>query len=294
VSNFVSNVELWLATWSAFPSFYLGVALCLGLVVGSFLNVLIYRLPKILEQTFRNECCDFLEQEKSREETISLSFPPSSCPQCRQKIKPWHNVPVLSYLLLKGKCAHCKQPISARYPIIETITGVLTCATLWLLGLNAASVVAILLLWALIVLTVIDIDTQYLPDNLTLPLLWGGLIANYHQLYTSLASALWGAIVGYISLWSVYWLFRLITKKEGMGYGDFKLLAALGAWLGISMLPVIILLSSFVGSVIGIGMIVILGRDKNIPIPFGPYLAIAGWIAFLWGDQIIVAYLHYL
>ena len=290
----MSNVEAWLATWSVFPGLYLTVALCLGLVVGSFLNVVIYRLPKMLEQTFRYDCCDFLQQEQPKEKRISLSFPPSSCPHCQQKIKPWHNIPVLSYLLLKGQCAHCKKSISVRYPIVEATTGLLTFLTLLLLGLNAASVIALLLLWVLIALTVIDIDTQYLPDNLTLPLLWGGLIANYFGLYTSLDNALWGAIFGYLSLWSVYWLFKLITKKEGMGYGDFKLLAALGAWLGAGMLPLIILLSSFVGAVIGIAMIVILGRDKNIPIPFGPYLAIAGWIAFLWGDQIISTYLRYL
>ena len=290
----VAELDAWLATWNTLPSVYLIVALVVGLIVGSFLNVVIYRLPKMLEQAFRNDCCDFLGQEKSKEKTISLSLPPSGCPHCQQKIKPWHNVPVISYILLKGKCAYCRKAISVRYPIIETATGVLTCATLWLLGLNTPSLAAVLLLWTLIALTVIDIDTQYLPDNLTLPLLWGGLIANYYGFYTSLESALWGVIFGYLSLWSVYWLFKLITKKEGMGYGDFKLLAALGAWLGAEMLPLIILLSSFVGAIIGITMIIVFGRDKNIPIPFGPYLAVAGWIAFLWGEDIVSLYMRYI
>ena len=290
----MTELDAWLAAWNALPSVYLIMALVVGLIVGSFLNVVIYRLPKMLEQTFHNDCCDFLGQEKSKQKTISLSFPASGCPHCRQKIKPWHNVPVISYILLKGKCAYCRKAISARYPIVETATGVLTCTTLWLLGLNAASLAAVLLLWTLIALTVIDIDTQYLPDNLTLPLLWGGLIANYYGFYTSLGSALWGAIFGYLSLWSIYWLFKLITKKEGMGYGDFKLLAALGAWLGVEMLPLIILLSSFVGAVIGMTMIAVFGRDKNIPIPFGPYLAIAGWIVFLWGENIVSLYMRYI
>jgi len=292
----VSHFALSLETWSAFPGFYISIAVCLGLVVGSFLNVVIHRLPTMLEQALRNECCDLLRQQKLEEEaiSISLSCPPSSCPQCQQRIQPWHNIPILSYLVLRGKCHYCEQPISARYPIIEAVTGALTGATLWLLGLSPASVIAILLLWTLIALAVIDIDTYYLPDNLTLPLLWCGLIANYYELYTSLASALWGAIMGYLSLWSIYWLFKLIAKKEGMGYGDFKLLAALGAWLGVDMLPIVILFSSFVGAVVGIGMMVILGRDKNVPIPFGPYLAIAGWITFLWGDSIVSMYLNYL
>ena len=290
----MAKLDVWLATWNTLPSVYLVMALVVGLIVGSFLNVVIYRLPKILEQTFRNDCCDFLGQTKSKEKIISLSFPPSGCPHCQKKIKPWHNVPVISYILLKGQCAYCRKAISARYPIIEIATGVLTCTTLWLFELNVASLAAVLLLWTLIALTVIDIDTQYLPDNLTLPLLWGGLITNYYGFYTSLGSALWGAIFGYLSLWSVYWLFKLITKKEGMGYGDFKLLAALGAWLGVEMLPLIILLSSFVGAIIGITMIVVFGRDKNIPIPFGPYLAIAGWITFLWGENIVSLSVRYI
>lgn len=292
------------------PLFYYPLTLLLGLLVGSFLNVVILRTPQIMEQEFRSECCTFLEIDevgtKNKTATdndaisppisppLSLSKPNSTCPQCKTPIKPWHNIPVLSYLYLKGKCAACRTPISLRYPLIELGTGLLTVLTITLLGLNASSVVALLLLWSLIALTMIDIDTQLLPDNITLPLIWLGLITNYFGLYTDLASALWGAVFGYLSLWGVFWLFKIITGKEGMGYGDFKLLAALGAWMGWQFLPLIILLSSFVGAAIGIAGIIVLGRDKNIPIPFGPYLAIAGWIAFLWGNQLIDYYFQFL
>lgn len=289
---------------SRLPFFYYPFIFIISLLVGSFLNVVILRTPKILEQSYKEECIEILELEElvkkndnssqkiNTQEKISLSYPPSTCPKCNTKIKPWHNIPVISYFfLLKGKCNNCNNPISIRYPTIEFITALLSVLTIYLLGFTGAGLLALLLLWTLISLTMIDIDTYLLPDNLTLPLLWLGLIVNSFGVFTDLESALWGAIVGYSSLWSVFWLFKIATGKEGMGYGDFKLLAALGAWMGWQFIPLIIILSSFVGALIGIAGILVLGRDKNIPIPFGPYLAIAGLIAFLWGDQLINYYL---
>lgn len=282
---------------SQYPFVYFPFIIFLGLCVGSFLNVVVFRTPKIMEQEFRKECCDFLDikeesdQKKNEQTFISLSKPHSTCPHCKTKIKPYHNIPVVSYLLLRGRCASCKAAISKRYPLVEFVTGLLTVLTIVLLGFTPEGLTALLLLWFLIALTLIDADTQLLPDHLTLPLLWLGLIANSFELYTNLHDAVWGAIAGYLALWSVYWLFKLLTGKEGMGFGDFKLLAALGAWMGWQFLPLIILLSSFVGAVIGITGIIIFGRNKNVPIPFGPYLAIAGWIALLFGQQIIDFYL---
>jgi leader peptidase (prepilin peptidase)/N-methyltransferase len=293
----LTDLEATLAALSAIPWLYYPFVLFIGLIVGSFLNVVIFRTPKIMEQEFRQECCEFLavkETTSNADEPLSLSKPNSTCPKCKTPIKPWHNIPVISYLCLKGQCASCKNPISLRYPILELLTGLCSVLIIAVLGLHLPALVALLLLWALIALTMIDIDTQLLPDTITLPLLWLGLIVNSFGLYTNLSDALWGAVFGYLSLWSVFWLFKLVTGKEGMGYGDFKLLAALGAWMGWQFLPLIILLSSMVGAVIGIAGIIILGRDKNIPIPFGPYLAIAGLIAFLWGDAIINAYFAYL
>lgn len=271
---------------------YTGTVL-FGLTLGSFFNVVILRLPKIMQASWHEQCCELLEQpDNPPKEPFGLAFPASHCPKCKADIKPWHNIPVISYVLLKGRCANCKVRISPRYPIIEAVTALLSLAIVAMFGLTAATGPLLVLTWALLVLTVIDIDTQLLPDNITLPLVWLGLIVNYFGLITDLHSALWGAIFGYLALWSVFWAFKLITGKEGMGYGDFKLLAALGAWMGWQMLPLIIILSSLVGAVIGIGMIIALGRDKNIPIPFGPYLAIAGWIALLWGEQIVQRYLQ--
>jgi leader peptidase (prepilin peptidase)/N-methyltransferase len=273
------------------PFFLFTSALILGLVVGSFLNVVIYRLPKMLEHEWKHQCSVMLEQEPDEEEKITLSKPNSTCPNCGHAIKPWENIPVISYLFLKGKCSACKTGISMRYPIVELVTGFLTAAVTYKFGANYTALACILLTWSLITLTMIDFDTQLLPDNITLPLLWLGLIANYFGLITDFSSAFWGAIAGYLVLWVVYWTFKLLTGKEGMGYGDFKLLGALGAWLGWQMLPIVILLSSAVGAVIGILMIVVRGRDRNIPIPFGPYLAIAGWIALIYGPQIQSAWL---
>lgn len=269
------------------------IALILGLVIGSFLNVVILRLPKMLAASWKADCCDLLELDTGETaSSFNLIFPSSHCPECQHKIRAWENIPLISYLLLRGRCSSCKTAISWRYPLVELVTGLLTAYLIFHFGASEQGLLALLFLWALIALTVIDIDTQLLPDNITLPLLWLGLLINSLGVFVPLSDAVYGAMAGYLSLWSVYWLFKLLTGKEGMGYGDFKLLAALGAWMGWQSLPLIILLSSFVGAVIGIAGILIQGRDKNIPIPFGPYLAIAGLITLLWGQQLTQYYLQ--
>jgi len=254
-------------------------ALTIGLLVGSFLNVVIYRLPKMMEADWQQQCRDFLStnsdiktlpEADNTKPHFNLMVPASRCPHCGHKIKPWENIPVISYLCLGGKCSSCKAPISLRYPSIELVTGILSVAVIYVFGATLSGLLALVLTWCLIALTMIDIDTYLLPDDITLPLLWIGLIANSAGTFTQLSSALWGAVAGYLSLWSVYHLFKLITGKEGMGYGDFKLLAALGAWMGWQMLPQIILLSSLVGAVIGIAMMIILGRDKTFPFLLAP------------------------
>jgi len=273
---------------------FLFLVFILGLAIGSFLNVVIYRLPVILEQGWKAECAELNgETSASPELKLTLSSPASNCPQCGHKIRFWENIPVLSYILLRGRCSACQSSISIRYPIIELITGVLSVIIAWHFGWSMMTVGALLLTWTLIALSMIDFDHQLLPDNITLPVLWLGLIFNLAGVYTNLGSAVIGAVAGYLSLWSVFWLFKILTGKEGMGYGDFKLLALFGAWLGWQYLPQIILLSSIVGAIVGIGMIIIRGRDKNIPIPFGPYLAIAGWISLLYGERINQAYLQF-
>ena len=264
----------------------------LGLVVGSFLNVVIYRLPLMMESRWRRDCCELLEVAQEKQETpLNLATPNSHCPICKSAIKPWQNIPVISYLLLRGKCGSCGAHIALRYPIMEFITGLMTLALACFIAPSWALFGAVLFTWALITLTMIDIDHQLLPDDITLPLLWLGLLFNVGDTYVSLQEAVLGAMAGYLALWSIYWIFKLLTGKEGMGYGDFKLLAALGAWLGWQALPVIILLSSLVGAVCGIALMSIKRRGREIPIPFGPYLAMAGWIALLWGDELIARYL---
>lgn len=269
--------------------------LCLGLVVGSFLNVVIYRLPLIMEARWRRDCTEMLQLEQQAptapEASFNLAFPHSHCPHCKAPIKPWHNIPVLSYGLLNGKCSSCAAKISPRYPVLELVTGLMTLALVWHFDISLALLGALLFTWSLIALTMIDIDHQLLPDDITLPLLWLGLLFNVSTTYVSLTDAVIGAIAGYLSLWSIYWVFKLITGKEGMGYGDFKLLAALGAWLGWQALPMIILLSSLVGACCGIALMMIKRRGKEVPMPFGPYLAMAGWIVLLWGDSIMSHYL---
>lgn len=267
--------------------------LSLGLVVGSFMNVVIYRLPLMMESGWRHECALLLEVEPEvASETLNLATPNSHCPHCKAPVKPWQNIPLLSYVALRGKCAHCHAGISLRYPIVELVTGLVSLFLAIQLGATAAMVGAVLFTWALITLTLIDFDHQLLPDNITLPLLWAGLLFNVGGTYVPLQDAVIGAVAGYLSLWSVYWLFKLLTGKEGMGYGDFKLLAALGAWLGWQALPMIILLSSLVGAIVGIALMVVKGRGKEVPIPFGPYLAMAGWLAMIWGERITEGYLQ--
>jgi leader peptidase (prepilin peptidase)/N-methyltransferase len=263
-----------------------------GLVVGSFLNVVIHRVPLQMQSVWRRESRDFLGMPPEGESPrLNLAFPASHCPHCREPIKPWHNVPVLSYLLLRGKCHHCKAPISIQYPLVELATALLATLAIGHFGLTAEGALAVLFSLALIVLTGIDFHHQLLPDIITLPLLWLGLLANSQGLFTDLNSAVIGAVAGYLVLWLVFWGFKLLTGKEGMGHGDFKLLAALGAWLGWQLLPLIVLLSSAVGAVIGVAAIAIVGRDRQIPMAFGPYLAIAGWIAMFWGEALVDAYL---
>lgn len=266
--------------------------LCLGLLVGSFLNVVIYRLPIMMESRWRRDCCELLELDtEKQEEPLNLATPNSHCPRCKAAIKPWQNIPVLSYLFLGGKCSVCAQPISLRYPLLELTTGLMTMTLAWYFSFSPALLGAVIFTWCLIPLTVIDIDHQLLPDDLTFPLLWLGLLFNLNASYVSLPEAVIGAMAGYLVLWSVYQVFKLVTGKEGMGYGDFKLLAALGAWMGWQALPLIILLSSLVGAIIGISLMIIKRRNKDTPLPFGPYLAMAGWITLLWGDNIMARYL---
>jgi leader peptidase (prepilin peptidase)/N-methyltransferase len=272
-----------------------------GLVVGSFLNVVIHRLPKMLERDWDAQATELLEQKDMGEAAAKLRtttarynlvVPGSACPHCGHVIRAWENIPILSYAFLRGRCAGCKARISPRYPIIEAISGLLAAYIGWHFGFTLAMAGALVFAWALVALTAIDIDTQLLPDDITLPLLWLGLLVNLDGAFVPLQSAVVGAVAGYLSLWSVYWLFRLATGKEGMGYGDFKLLAAIGAWLGWKMLPAVILLSSLVGAVVGIAMIAFARLGRNTPIPFGPYLAAAGLIALFWGPEINRTYLR--
>lgn len=274
--------------------FYLLTIGLVSLCVGSFLNVVIYRIPKMMQREWRSECRLLLADElKSADkatavtEVFNLIKPNSTCPKCKTAIKPWQNIPVISWLLLKGKCASCQNPISVRYPIIEMLTALLSLVVAINLGASDLALLYIVITWVLIALTFIDIDHMLLPDQLTLPLVWLALIASVLGITTvTPEEAIIGAACGYLSLWSVFWLFKLITGKEGMGYGDFKLLAVFGALLGWQSLLTIILLSSVVGAVIGIILLSIQGKDKATPIPFGPYLAIAGWVTLLWGEQI--------
>jgi leader peptidase (prepilin peptidase)/N-methyltransferase len=275
------------------PIFYILIISLLGLIVGSFLNVVIHRLPKIMDRDWRSQCLAFLEMEEElkSQENYSLSQPPSHCPKCKHPISPFENIPLFSFLLQRGKCRHCGEPISWRYPIIELTSAILSGIIAYHFGMSSATIFALLLTWALIALTVIDLDHQLLPDSITLPLLWLGLLLSTQGIFVDMHASIIGASIGYLSLWSIYWLFKLLTGKEGMGYGDFKLLALFGAWLGWQSLPLIILLSAGVGAVVGISLIIFKNHQRQQPIPFGPYLASAGWIAMLWGDQITKAYL---
>jgi leader peptidase (prepilin peptidase)/N-methyltransferase len=280
------------------PVFFIGFVFVVSLMVGSFLNVVIYRLPLMMERSWNAEIAEYAASQNQAVPEVGSSIAPvfnlvkpdSSCPKCQHKIRAWENIPLISWLLLKGKCSQCKHPISVRYPLVELTTGLLSSWVAWHFGFGLAGFAVVVATWLLIAMTFIDLDTMLLPDQLTLSLLWLGLLLSIGSPLVSSQDALIGAAVGYLSLWSLYWAFKLITGKEGMGYGDFKLLAAIGAWVGWQHLPVVILLSSFVGAIVGVTLLTIQGKDKSQPIPFGPYLAAAGWLTLLYGDWIVQQY----
>jgi leader peptidase (prepilin peptidase)/N-methyltransferase len=291
--------------YSSSPALFAGSVFLLGLVVGSFLNVVIYRLPIMLEREWQSQAAEVLITSTATTnipaptERFTLSTPRSACPACKSPIKAWHNIPVVSWLALRGRCASCKTKISARYPVVELATAVLSAWVAYHFGFGAPAACALIITWTLIALTGIDIDHQLLPDNMTLPLMWAGLVAAVAigpmagaALPVSPKEAIIGAAAGYLSLWLVFHAFKLVTGKEGMGYGDFKLFAALGAWLGWKVLPLVIILSAATGAVLGILMIVFRGRDRAAPMPFGPYLAAAGWLAMMYGDSLVNGYLR--
>jgi leader peptidase (prepilin peptidase)/N-methyltransferase len=268
-------------------------AAAFGLVVGSFLNVVIYRLPIMLQRSWAQECAEQAGHETiEAHNAFNLLVPASSCPHCGHRISALENIPLLSYLFLKGRCAACRTPIPPRYPLVELVSAILSVIVVLHFGYSVQCVPALLFTWALIPLFLIDFDHQLLPDSITLPLLWAGLLLSVSGVFTDSTASIIGAATGYLSLWGIYHLFRLVTGKDGMGYGDFKLLGAIGAWTGWQVLPVVILLSSVVGAVIGIGLILFKGRDHNLPMPFGPFLAAAGWLTLLWGHDIIGLYLR--
>ncbi|GAA0790387.1 MULTISPECIES: prepilin peptidase [Pseudomonadati] len=305
MSEFIST---FITTMSQYPWLFVAISFIFAATIGSFLNVVIHRLPVMMKREWQSECNYYLNEyhpdivkqvgEKRLAKPIdafpekyNLMVPGSACPKCKTDIKPWHNLPVLGWLMLKGQCASCHTKISARYPIVELTTGLLVATLAFYFGPTTQFIFASILTFFLVALTGIDLDEMLLPDQLTLPLLWLGLIINLQGVFASPTDALIGAVAGYLSLWSVFWLFKLATGKEGMGYGDFKLMAVFGAWLGWQMLPMIILLSSLVGAIIGIAMIATKKLHAGKPIPFGPYIAVAGWIALIWGQEIINWYL---
>ena len=262
-----------------------------GLLIGSFLNVVILRFPLQLNAGWRRDSRDFLGLEPEPSAPLTLSKPNSRCPSCRVPIRPRHNIPLISYIFLRGRCNACAESIAPQYPFVELLSALLATFFVYHFGLSAVTVYGLILSYTLVVLTGIDLQEKLLPDQITLPLLWIGLFANLSGTFVPLTDAVVGAIAGYLSLWTVFWIFKLLTGKEGMGYGDFKLLAALGAWLGWQMLPMVILLSTAAGAAIGIAGIIFAGRSRENTIAFGPFMAVAGWIAFVWGDNILLAYL---
>lgn len=277
------------------PAAFHASVFVLGLVIGSFLNVVIHRLPRRMEQEWRRDCCALLELPPPQApEAPGIVRPPSRCPRCGHRITALENVPVLSWLLLRGRCSACREPISARYPAVELLTGVLSVVVSLKFGFSPQTVAALLLTWSLVTLSGIDLDTRYLYDDITLPLLWLGLLVNAFMLFTGVIPALFGAMAGYLVLWLVYHVFRLLTGKEGMGHGDFKLLAALGAWNGIQLLPFMLVTASLVGTIVAVTMMCLGRWGRGHQIPFGPYLAAAGWIALLWGREATTAYLSWI
>ncbi len=288
VSNLIELFQL-------YPAFYLGTIFILGLLIGSFLNVVIFRLPVMMESDWQQQCCELLDiddPEYKEEVDFNLISPRSRCPSCEHQISAMENIPVISYLFLRGKCSNCGIKISIRYPLIELASAITVTIVAFYFGVSLQALFAICLTWALIALSMIDFDHQLLPDDITLPFLWLGIIINLFGIYTDIESSIIGAIFGYGSLWLVYISFKLVTGKEGMGHGDFKLLAVLGAWFGWQSLPLIIILSSVVGASIGILLMIFKSYNRTTAIPFGPYLAIAGWISMLWGPYIMSAYLN--
>jgi leader peptidase (prepilin peptidase)/N-methyltransferase len=279
-------------SFQAFPALFVAAVTVMSLAIGSFLNVVIHRLPKMLERQWRDELSELNGQEVAAGPRYNLMVPRSACPACGHAIGALENVPLISYLALRGKCAGCKARISPRYPLVEALTGALSGYIAWRYGFTWQTLALLVFVWSMIALAFIDLDTFYLPDDITLPLVWAGLLANMGGLFVDLQSAVIGAIAGYLALWIVFWGYKLATGKDGMGYGDFKLLAAIGAWLGWKMLPVVILLSSLVGAIVGISLIVFARHGRNVPIPFGPYLVLGGLIALFWGDQLLHYYLQ--
>jgi len=279
-------------SFQAFPALFVTAVTVMSLAIGSFLNVVIHRLPKMLERQWRDELSELNGQEVAAGPRYNLMVPRSACPACGHAIGALENVPLISYLALRGKCAGCKARISPRYPLVEALTGVLSGYIAWRYGFTWQTLALLVFVWSMIALAFIDLDTFYLPDDITLPLVWAGLLANMGGLFVDLQSAVIGAIAGYLALWIVFWGYKVATGKDGMGYGDFKLLAAIGAWLGWKMLPVVILLSSLVGAIVGISLIVFARHGRNVPIPFGPYLVLGGLIALFWGDQLLHYYLQ--
>ena len=272
------------------PVFFVSCTTILGLMVGSFLNVVIYRLPEMMRRNWLQQCAELQGEAIQALPEFNLLTPRSTCIHCGHKITAWENIPIISYLFLRGRCSQCHARISQRYPMVEAATAIISGFVAWHFGYGFVALAALIFVWSLIALAVIDLDTQLLPDDITLPLLWIGLLVNINHGFTDIQSAVIGAIAGYLSLWSIYWCFKLITGKEGMGYGDFKLLAAIGAWLGWSKLPLVILSSSLVGALVGIGLILAAKLNKSIPIPFGPYLVGGALIALFWGEQLIHTY----
>jgi leader peptidase (prepilin peptidase)/N-methyltransferase len=271
---------------AAEPAAFIALLGTFGLLVGSFLNVVIHRLPIMMDREWRSDCATLLDPDAQAVAAApyNLAVPRSCCPRCGAGISAIDNIPVLSWLALRGRCRHCSAPIAARYPVIEALAGVMGAVVAWRFGFGVAALLAACLSWGLLALAAIDYDTMLLPDTITLPLLWLGLLANLFGVFTTLETAVVGAMAGYLALWSIFWAFKLATGKEGMGYGDFKLLGALGAWLGWPLLPSIILAAAAVGAVVGLGLIALKSHDRAKPIPFGPYLAAAGWICLVWGD----------
>lgn len=273
------------------PLLFMSMITIIGLMVGSFLNVVIYRLPEMIKRDWMQQCAELRGETFRHPEKFNLMVPRSACTHCGHKITALENIPIISYVALRGRCSQCKKPISLRYPLIEVLTALMSGLVAWHFGLSSLTLTALIFVWALIALAVIDLNTQLLPDDITLPLLWLGILVNLNNGFTDINSSVMGAVVGYLSLWSIYWCFKLLTDKEGMGYGDFKLLAAIGAWLGWAMLPLVIIFSSLIGAVVGISLILRSKHDKNSTIPFGPYLAGGALVALFAGEKINQMYL---